>query len=193
MGTKVSCLIDEVTTDSMSVSLATGVEGEILPLDYDSSLTSYNSADFIPGTKIEATVCCVVCQGYKLGLSMHPRCLEDLEPGSSVDGIIIRKPAQSSLSEEIATVQLPGHREAFLFCTDVTEVKSWEKNPLQALANRERRTVTVLGTTLFFKKEVTAVTLRSDVLAQQQTSVQENQSVCGFVVNSGMKGVQVRY
>ena len=192
MGTKVSCLIDEVTTDTMSVSITTGVEGEILPVDYDSTLVSYDPAHFKPGDRIEATVCCVVYHGYKLGLSLHPLCLKDLEPGVSIDGIIVRKPSESSVCEEWAIVQLPGHREAYLFCTDVTETRAWVKNPLQGLSSRERRQVTVLGSAKYFQKEVIAVTLRSDVLSQQQMTFQLNQCVCGFVVNIGMRGIQVR-
>lgn len=192
MGTKVSCLIDEVTNETMSVSIATGVEGEILPLDYDATLLNYDVSKFTPGTMIEASVCSVIHQGYKLALSTHPRCLEPLEIGSQVEGIIVRKPSESSLSDEVAVVQLPGHRQGYLFCTDVTEMKLWKEYPIRSLSMREKKEVTILGNTVFFKDEVLAVTLRHDVLAQQQATIQLKQIVCGFVVNIGMKGLHIR-
>ena len=104
----------------------------------------------------------------------------------------MRKPSESSLSDEVAVVQLPGHRQGYLFCTDVTEMKLWKEYPIRSLSMREKKEVTILGNTVFFKDEVLAVTLRHDVLAQQQATIQLKQIVCGFVVNIGMKGLHIR-
>ena len=185
--------MESSTSECLYVILATGVTGEIWPNDFDPSLTEFDVSAVPPGTSLEMTIANELPFHYGYGLSRHPQCMEPVRHGTRLPALVISKPQTDDSKEQPATVRLPGHRNAVLYCTDVLEPSQWKENPLSTLPEGQITEVTVIDQDPRFKREERfAVTLRADAAALADPSFESGELVYGFVSSRNERGVFVR-
>ena len=194
MISSVKGIVDAVTPTVVYLQISTTITGQLWTIDHPDTPLQFDPTLLPVGSTLDLTVCNLQRNGTALGVSCRPDCLTPLSPGDTVPAIIAPRPATHPRVTEAATVELPGHRQALLYCTDVLEPRAWVNNPLKSLANeRVMKEVTVAGMDAFYKtEEMFCVTLRSDAQAIQPPVWERGQMAYGFVVAASKRGIFVR-